>query len=676
MTINRITRNIFFTLSCIVGAQSAYAMVIDPDSLERILNSSPEYKNKLKTIHALSQHHLYSNPERSKELLMAGLAVAREQGDSVAVGNIYIKLSQIGSIQGEFENALLYDKKFLVLSELAENTYNISQALNNIGDDYMYMGFYSDAYDHYQRARKLAMQMDDDLLTAITSYNVGRVLKAMGQIEQARYYINASLKLSREIDDWEGIAYSLKDLGEMYIIEEKFEESLGTLTESLKVSDSLNLQYLTPEIYQKIAEAHYFMSSLDTAMEYYQRALDIYERVDNQQGIGLSYLGMGRINIEMTEYPEAESYLEKALAIAVQSTYGELARDSYEELSKLYEYRGNYQEALRLHKKLKMLEDSLFSEKKNEQFAKLQLLHETEQKDAEIRLFKQQVNNEEFKSNVLVVILALASVILFNLYRSSIRRKKINGLLLAHQSEIEAKSKEMEGLLVMKDKFFSILSHDLRSPINALVGLLDMLHDGHMSQDELKNVTVSLKSRLTKTRKLLDNLLDWALIQMDQFTTKEEKVNLYAITEDNVNFFKEINEKHVHFFNKVDEDTIILADKNMVDLVIRNIVSNSVKFTAEGGTIEISSKPGNSNKGEIIVSIADNGMGMTEEQVRTLFDSPSLYSTRGTANETGTGLGLKLCSEFVERMGGRIWVESHKDEGSVFNFTVKIAKSD
>lgn len=674
MRFNRITRNIFFALSWVLWTQATYAININPDSLERVLSSSPGYENKLETIHALSQYHLYSNPERSKELLMTGLQAAREQGDSIAVGNIYIKLSQVGSIQGEFENALLYDKKFLVLSELADNTYNIALALNNIGDDYMYMGFYSDAYDHYQKARKLAMQIDDDLLKAITSYNVGRVLKAMGQIDQARYYINASLTLSREINDMEGIAYSLKDLGEMYITEEKFAESLVTLTESLKVSDSLNLLHLSPEIYQKIAEAHFFMSRLDTALEYYQKALDIYERVDNRQGIGLSYLGMGKINIEMDNSEEAESYLEKALAIALQYTYGELARDSYQELSKLYEYRGNYREALRLHKKLKMLEDSLFSEKKNEQFAKLQLLHETEQKDADIRLFKQQVSNEEFKSNVLVVILALASVILFNLYRSSIRRKKINGLLLAHQGEIEAKSKEMESLLIMKDKFFSILSHDLRSPINALVGLLDMLHDGHMSQDELKKVTVALKSRLTKTRKLLDNLLDWALIQMDQFTTKEEKVNLYAITEDNVNFFKEINDKHVHFFNKVDKNTIILADKNMIDLVIRNIISNSVKFTAEGGTIEISAK--HSSDGELVVSITDNGIGMTEEQASDLFESPSLYSTRGTANETGTGLGLKLCSEFVERMGGRIWVDSQKDKGSVFNFTVKIAKSE
>ncbi len=586
---------------------------------------------------------------------------------------MYNRLSQIGSVRGEFEKALMYDRKYLEITEASGKEDDIARALNNIGDDYKYMGFYSDAYDHYQKARKLATRNNEELLTAITSYNIGTVLKIMGQIEQARWYITESMKLSRKINDTEGIAYSLKDLGEIYLIENNYEQAFASLNESLKVSDSLNLHHLTPEIYHQLAETYYAVDSLDISLTYYQKALEIYNTVENSQGIGFSYLGMGSVKVDLGNTEEAEGHLEKALQIALKNKYGELARDSYEQLSRLYEERDNFKETLRLHKQLKVLEDSLFSEKKNEQFAKLQLLHETEQKDAEIKLFKQQVNNEEFKSNVLVVILALGSVILFNLYRSSVRRKKINGLLLTHQGEIEEKNNEMEGLLVMKDKFFSILSHDLRSPINALVGLLDMLHEGHMTQDELKNVTITLKKRLDNTRKLLDNLLDWALVQMDQFSNKEETLNLYKLTSDNVTFFKELNDKHVHFINNVKADTMVLADRNMLDLIIRNIISNSIKFTDEGGTIEIAAS--DESESMLKVSISDNGIGMTPEQASNLFSSDALYSTRGTANEAGTGFGLKLCSEFVERMGGKIWVESEKDKGSVFNFTVKKADS-
>lgn len=660
-----------FLLIGFLGYQKAEGAVIDPDSLENALVTAKKYENKVKTLHELSNYHLYSNPVKSQEYLITGLKTARDNGDSIAVANTYLLLSQLGALQGKYEEALRYDKKYLEIFALKDDKAKIAQGLNNIGDDYMNLGFYNDAYDYYQRARKMAVDIDDELMLAITSYNVGTVLKQMGQLEQAKKYILTSMDLSREIDDVEGIAYSLKDLGEIYRMESDYGNSLEALNESLSISDSLNISILKPDIYRMLAETHCAIDSLDASLVYYQSALEIYERVGNNKGMGDSYLGMGRVNIDLDKDSEAEEFLERSLAISLKEKYGELARDTYEQLSKLYEKRSNYPEALRLHKKLKSLEDSLFSTKKNEQFAKLQLLHETEQKDAEIRLIMEQVSNEEFKSNVLVVILALAAVILFNLYRSSIRRKKINGLLLAHQKEIETKSQEMEGLLVMKDKFFSIISHDLRSPINGLVGLLDMLHEGYVTQEELKEVTKTLKSRLQNTSKLLDNLLDWALVQMDQFSVKEEVLDLHQITEDNLDFFKEVNDKHVHFYNKVGKNTKIRADKNMTDLVVRNLLSNSIKFTAEGGSITISVK--DSPAGHFTVSIEDSGIGMTPEQAQNLFNNESLYSTRGTANERGTGLGLKLCQEFVERMGGAIWVDSQKDRGSIFNFTIKKA---
>ncbi len=662
-----------FLLISFLTPQRADGAVVNPDSLENVLGGELKYENRIKTLHELSNYHLYTDPQKSHGYLIEGLQTARLNGDSLAVAETCLLLSQLGSLQGRFQDALRYDKKYLALHEAAGNQEEVALGLNNIGDDYMEMGLYNDAYDYYQRARKLAIEVDFDFLIAVASYNVGTVLKEMGQLEQAKFYITESMELSRRIDDVEGIAYSLMDLGEIYRMEGDYDHSLQSLKESLAICDSLNFSTLKPEIFHMLGATYCAVDSMVESAEYYQKSLDIYSHLGNSKGIGQNYLGLGRVKIDLEEDVEAEAFLEKALTIALAGSYGEIARDSYELLSHLYEERGNFPEALRLHKQLKSLEDSLFSARKNEQFAQLQLLHETEQKDVEIQLMREQMSNEEFKSNVLVVILALAAVILFNLYRSSVRRKKINGLLLAHQREIEEKSREMEGLLVMKDKFFSIISHDLRSPINGLVGMLNMLHDGHVTQDELKEVTRALNGRLQTTSKLLDNLLDWALVQMDQFSVKEEELDLFELTRENIEFFREINDKHVHLFNKVDQNTTILADHNMIDLVLRNLLSNSIKFTGKGGVIEISVK--NGPDGFVTVSIADNGIGMTQAQADNLFDSKSLYSTRGTANERGTGLGLKLCQEFVERMGGRIWVESEKDQGSVFNFTVKKAIS-
>ena len=143
------------------------------------------------------------------------------------------------------------------------------------------------------------------------------------------------------------------------------------------------------------------------------------------------------------------------------------------------------------------------------------------------------------------------------------------------------------------------------------------------------------------------------------------------MVESNLAYFREVGDKKINFVNAVKEDQMVSADRNMLDLIIRNLVSNSIKFTEEGGTVEVSTEFG--PKKSLIVMIKDNGIGMSSDQMDKLFDSNTLYTTRGTANEKGTGLGLRLCKEFVERMGGNIWVESVEGKGSTFKFTLNRA---
>jgi signal transduction histidine kinase len=197
------------------------------------------------------------------------------------------------------------------------------------------------------------------------------------------------------------------------------------------------------------------------------------------------------------------------------------------------------------------------------------------------------------------------------------------------------------------------------------------LHRGNLTQQELKDVSNSLKIRLDNTRKLLDTLLDWAMLQMNEIKIQLEDIKLSELVENNLAYFREVGDKHIDFVNNVKEDQLVSADRNMLDLIIRNLVSNSIKFTDESGKVEVVTEFG--PKKSLIVMIKDNGIGMSTEQMDQLFDSNTLYTTRGTANEKGTGLGLRLCKEFVDRMGGNIWVESVEGKGSTFKFTINRA---
>jgi signal transduction histidine kinase len=302
------------------------------------------------------------------------------------------------------------------------------------------------------------------------------------------------------------------------------------------------------------------------------------------------------------------------------------------------------------------------------------LKFETESKDSQIAALNQQqeqqereLNKQEFVRNILVVVMALSAILLVTIYRSGQRRRKINMLLLQHQEETEKRSEELERLNQVKDKFFSIISHDLRSPINALSGMLDLLDKGAVTAEELPLHIKELRVRFNHTRTLLNNLLDWTLLQMDKLNLQASKIELSRIVDENIQLLAPVQSKDIIIQNDIPKPTVAFADSNTINLVIRNLITNAVKFTNDGGRVLIKSE----DKGnEWMVSVRDNGVGMKPEVLNMLFDKTAPYTTRGTANEKGTGLGLILCKEFVEKNGGRIWVESKEGDGSTFYFTL------
>jgi signal transduction histidine kinase len=284
---------------------------------------------------------------------------------------------------------------------------------------------------------------------------------------------------------------------------------------------------------------------------------------------------------------------------------------------------------------------------------------------------KAEISRKELIQNILVVATALSVILLFAVYRSGQRKIKINKLLLEHQEDIKRRSIELEQLNQVKDKFFSIISHDLRSPMNALSGILNLMDKGNnISQEEFSRLSKELKTQFNHTKTLINNLLDWALLQMDKLKIQQEKIDVHALVDSNATLVTSLQVKEIKVINKVLPSTIAIGDTNMINLVMRNLMTNAIKFSETGAAVEVSAKE---EGGNYIISVKDHGVGINPEVQRLLFEKTSGYSTRGTANEKGTGLGLILCKEFVERNGGKIWFESEQGKGSTFHFTVKKA---
>jgi len=232
-----------------------------------------------------------------------------------------------------------------------------------------------------------------------------------------------------------------------------------------------------------------------------------------------------------------------------------------------------------------------------------------------------------------------------------------------------------------KDKFFSIIAHDLRSPFNSLLGLTELLHEDfdHFSTHEQKEIIQSIHKEIKSTYKLLENLLLWSRAQKGTIKFKPERLNLYEVTQESYELLKNnVQHKFITFTNQIPREIYVEADKEMLSTIIRNLFSNAIKFTSKGGaiTIKACSVVSKNNQKFIEVSVIDNGVGISKEIQSKLFGIGETISTRGTENENGTGLGLTLCKEFVEKHDGKIWVESKTGNGTSFYFTIPSVTND
>ena len=644
------------------------------DSLETLLKQNIPDSSRISTLISLSREYQYTNINRSRELGENALRIAEKKNIKKQKVRAYRNLGGLYAISGDYSSALRYDNLALQSSMEHGDSANLSKDYNNVANDYYDLGEYDEAYYYFTQSYRVAKSRDDSLRMAIALHNVGRVFKELGQHDRALEHLGLSMEMSHNINDLEGIPYSLDEIGDVMLRKGAYDSALNVLLKSLKLTRQQKLLILEPKTLAKLARVHLESGHYSNALAYYDTTFYRHQRTRNDFGIAEVELGRGQVFIKQAKYDEAMNSINRSLELAKKSNARTLEIRGYQALSGLFEWKKDFKNSLTYYKQFKQLEDSLFSQDMQAKLLRDQIRFETEEKDTEIAALNEERNmkddtikKQEFVRNILVVVMALSVILLATVYRSGQRRRQINTLLLRHQHEMETRSEELERLNQVKDKFFSIISHDLRSPINALAGLLDLLDKGAVRPDELSKHIHELKSRFNHTRTLLNNLLDWTLLQMDKLSLQPTRIDLHKIVEENIQLLGSIPSKHIKLHNQIPTGTIGYADSNTVNLVLRNLMTNAIKFTNDGGEVRISAEE---KEDEWLISVKDNGVGMNDDVLKILFDKTAPYTTRGTANEKGTGLGLILCKEFVEKNGGRIFVESQVGMGSKFSFTL------
>ena len=677
------TRTPIFLTLLLLSAQGLTAQN-KIDSLTSRLSGEKNDSVRFEILLKLSRESEYYDYAKARRYAEEASDIAGEISESWANAKLFARLAFLEKIEGDYAEALKYNFQCIKVSTEIGDSAQLARAMNNVGTGYRDLGEYGEGYFYLTQSYRIAKNShkvptyDDSLVMAINLHNIGTVFTQIGQFDIALSHLQASAKMSDLLHDTEGPAYTYDELGVLYTKRDDYDLAEKNLLDALRETRRLKIRILIPRIQAHLADLYLVKKDFRKALLYYDSVITEETNINNRFGLARCDLGKGMVMARSGNFDEALRLYMRSLHASKVLNARNLTMECYRELSSLYEQKSDFQKSLRFFKMHDALRDSVFSEANMEKLFQNQVRFATQNKDTEIEALSQarmrqssEIKRQELISNILVIVFALTAILLFTVYRSGRRRKRINTLLLEHQEEIKRRSVELEQLNQVKDKFFSIISHDLRSPMNALAGTLDLLEQKNITHDEFQNLSKNLRVQFNHTRTLINNLLDWTLLQMDKLKIQPEKVSIHQKVDSSFVALRTLYPKNITMENQTDKNIVAFADPNIVNLVLRNLILNAIKFTESGGRIWVTSED---RENEIVISVSDNGIGIKPDVKEMLFEKTSGYSTRGTANEKGTGLGLILCKEFVEKNGGRIWLKSEMGKGTTFYFTLPKSK--
>jgi signal transduction histidine kinase len=576
--------------------------------------------------------------------------------------------------QGNFFAAKQLAQEILDAGVVLHEHTVIVEGYLRLSESYLYIRRLDFAGFFASRAYDQALENQSDRSVSDALRMMGLVFSELRQDSAALAAFSRSAKILQQDQNYSGNLENSRELSRHFVRAGQYDSASRYLRQLIVHARQANNLLM-------LGDAYLELSGIEQNAVRKSQLLDSARKVVQDSGSKLGklkvFLAQGNQALADHDLAGASTNLNPALKIAELLHADIYVLDILLSLVALEEQRGDALTGLKYLRKYTALRDSLLNKDILDNTAKYQLEFPGQAKDREIaalnevnELRKYELKQEQLIRNIMVVAFLVTAALLYLVFRISRRRVHINKLLVENQQELQRRSAELIELNKLKDKFFSIISHDLKAPINSLAGVLNLMEKNGVKPEELPELTRELKVQFNNTRNLITNLLNWALLQMDRVVVRKEQIDLKNLVDENFRLIETLSNKKLELSNLIDPSVKVYADLNMINLVLRNLIMNAVKFTEAGGFVKVS---GEFRGGEYVVCVADNGIGITPEVQGLLLKNNAGYTSRGTANEKGTGLGLSLCKEFVERNNGKIWLTSAPEHGTKFYFTVPIS---
>jgi len=598
---------------------------------------SKEYEIKAQRYKGLSNSYLISDHEKALEICFKAEANAKTNGfieelimAKLAIAEIYFQI-------GNNLKALEYQIK----------AYHLSDSAN---------------YQH---------------LNSIILNSEARSYIQLDELDNARRCLKNSLNNAKLNDQTELIAETNLMYGDLYSDALNYHHAIAYYEIALEIFIKTHKELLEAIALYKIGNCKFSLDMIDESYQYHLQSLKIRNKINDRTGLAESYNQIGKFYLENGQYQKAINNLKLGLANAEMVNSNILMQQSFDYLYQAYFEMDDFRQAVFYQDKYTSISELIYGEADQRKIQELNTQLQIEQREHRIKDLEEKAKQKEKDLassqkfvTTLILLLVVVAISVYFFIRSFQEKRKINIELQEINEKVIKQNEDLKELNNTKDKFFSIIGHDLKGPLNSLTSFSQLLinHTASLTEEEIRTVAKDLDKSLKNLFELLENLLGWARSQTGRLEVIPEDFKIADVIKENVRLLsKAARNKKIKMEMIMEDDVVVHADINSVKTVIRNLLSNAIKFTEEDGLISIIVDEW---KEKVEIGIHDTGVGMTHEVREKIFDLTTKHSTLGTNNEKGTGLGLILCKEFVERNGGSLTVESEQGVGSSFKFTL------
>ncbi len=633
-----------------------------------LLLAGVEPKNRKKYIY-LSTQTLERISSKQKQYSQSVEAL-KEQLQKTTVDTT--KISLLNRLSSSYfyinpKEGIRYGEAALKLATKIKWLKGIALANDNLGVCQWVLTDYIKALNYFYKSLSTYKKLKDLNGISSTYNNLGLINVEIKKYAQAFIFFNQAFEINKKTGNKILMVYNLNNIAMAYYNQKKYAKALEYYSKSKVLNESMNDLNGLAYCYAKIGTIYSDQNDYAKGLDYYKKALRYLDK-GQSYNIGNTYLEMGitfhkmaLVNPNNTAQLLTKSviFLNKSLKLFIELGVLDKQNSCYFELYKILKEQGNYSDALTYFDKYTSLKDSINLNENENKIANILSTRKIELKDKKIEIQNLKIKNAFRKVYLLVTITGIVAILLIVFFWLYITKRNVNYQLVV-------KNKIISNINNQKDKFFSIIANDLRGPFNGFLGLTELLAEDldSMNNDEIKLAAVTMKNSATNLNRLLENLLEWSRMEQGLIPFAPQEIKLKAVVSECIATFEDAAKtKEITINTEISTNTMVFADNNILHAIIRNILSNAVKFTPHGGKIVVH---GEEDENKTTISITDSGIGMNTIILENLFRLNVQTNRKSTNEEPSTGLGLILCKEFVEKHGGKIWAKSEEKKGTTF----------